>query len=252
MVLHSTVIIPLLFVSGILVGMFSAVVGGGALVVIPLFAFLGLPLTIAIATMRISAFVQQIVSVGAFWKEKSIEWRSAIWVGLFCMPGSYLGAHLVLHINERLLSIIVAVCMVALLVVTLTTNKKKLQRKTKPAKYRWLILAATGLGMGIYGGFYGAGFSTVLMLIFSLIGGLNLLTASGNSSVSALLMAIPATYIFVHAGVVDWSVFFPFTLGGIIGSWLGVENAAKFGLKWIEPLLIGIVCISVVKLVFFK
>jgi uncharacterized membrane protein YfcA len=249
--IHLTVLAPLLFVAGLLVSMFSSVVGGGALIAIPLFAILGLPLPAAIATMRMSALVQQVANVGIFSKEKSIEWKSAVWVGVFSMPGAYFGAKSVLHINERLLSFIVVGCMLVLLFVLLKTDKKKLNLKTKAHKYKWPILAATGIVMGFYGGFYGAGFATVLMMVFSLVGGAKLLTASGNAAVAALLMGIPATYVFVRAGVVDWTIFWPFTVGGLIGSYIGIEEAAHFGLRWIEPLLIGVVCISVAKLILY-
>lgn len=248
---HLTATTLLLMVVGAFVGMFSSVVGGGALVLIPLFVFLGAPLAGAIATLRLSALIQQGVTVAAFWKERSIEWKSALWVGLWCLPGSYVGAHIVLNINERLLSIIVAACMVGLLVGSFIINKKKVVKKRKPNKQRWKILAVTGLIMGVYGGFYGAGFSTVLMLVFSLVGGVSLLVSSGNSSVAALLMGVPASIVFLRAGVVHWDLFLPVTIGGVIGSWIGVEEAAHWGMRWVQTLLVLVVFGSVVKLIFY-
>lgn len=241
----------ILFVIGGVTGIYSSVVGGGALIIIPLFSFLGVPLPAAIATMRLSSVAQQFSALLAFYKERSIEWKTALWAGIWCVPSAFLGASLTIHINIHLLSYLIAGIMLLLLIFMFKLDLKAVKRKKKLARHRWLILALAGIVLGIYGGFYGAGFATLFMLVFMLTGSKKLIDASADSSVAAFMMACAASLLFLHAHLFRWDLFIPVTLGGVIGSWYGVEWAAKFGMNWIKSLLVIVVIISVVKLVFF-
>jgi uncharacterized membrane protein YfcA len=256
---HVTPLTILLFLTGGLAGVYSSVVGGGALLVVPALTLLGAPLAPAIATMRVSSVIQQLVCIGAFRERKGIDWKPALWIGVWCMPGAYLGAHLVLRLSERTLSYVVAVLMVILLVLTFHSHlfDIKKEKKGKPKKRTFTHLQLLGFGLlsmviGIYGGFYGAGFSTLIMFFFWLFTGTSVFRGSGDASVVSFFMAIASAIPFIHARLIHWDLFWPLTLGGVIGCWVGVGLAAKYGIRWIRPLLVVVVVASVIKLLFFK
>ena len=242
----------LLFLVGILTGIYSSVVGGGAIITVPLFTFLGVPLPAAIATMRLSSVIQQFTALLAFSKERDIEWKVGLWTGLWCIPSAYLGAMLTLRISVHHLSYAIAVIMVLLLIATFKLDLKKIKQRRKLTAYHWPLLAIAGIVLGFYGGFYGAGFSTMLMFIFILTGTKKLIQSSADASVAAFMMACAASVLFWHAHLLRWELFIPITLGGMIGSWCGVEWAAKFGMNWIKSLLVFVVIISAIKLLFFS
>ncbi|MEI6477799.1 MAG: sulfite exporter TauE/SafE family protein [bacterium] len=239
-----------LFLLGLLTGMYSAVVGGGAILLVPVFSLMGTPLAVAIATMRLGAVFQQLVATAAFWKEGKIAWKPAAWITAICVPGAYLGARLAVHLDPHMLSYVVAVLMFILLGVVLCFDRGRL-RKRPAIRYAWPILIVFALVLGFYGGFYGAGFSTLLMLAFIYIGGFGILESSANASLAAFVMSAVASVVFVGAGDVDWQLFLPVTAGGVIGAWLGVESAVKFGGKWVHALLLIVLAGSIVRLILF-
>ena len=240
---------------GFMVGSFSSIVGGGALVLIPLFSALGTPLSVAIATMRLSSVLQQGVCVVSFSQRGLIEWRRALWAGFWCIPGALLGAHLVLHLSERMLAYGVASLMFILLLVTLSFNPKKLEnhhQKNQPHPWRWALLALASLVLGVYGGFYGAGFSTLLMMVCVGVGSVSLISASADASVAALFMSIASSLLFFGAHLVAWPIFVPVTVGGMLGSWLGVRWAAQWEVGWIRALLATVVSLSILTFIFYS
>jgi uncharacterized membrane protein YfcA len=248
--LHSPVAFLILFVTGAVVGTFSSVVGGGALITVPVIAlFGGVPLASAIATMRLSAAVSQTVTVAAFAKRKDVAWAPAFWISLCCMPGAYLGARLVLHLDQRVLAYVIAALMLILMLLTPRAHKAAHGRRVRLPKYWRLCMGVVAFFLGIYGGFYGAGFSTFIMfmLMFEKI---PMLTASGTASVATVAMSVAASLPFLHAHLVRFELFIPMTLGSALGSWYGVGMAETYGMRWLKPVLFLVVVGFTVKLIF--
>lgn len=239
---------PVLFLIGFLVSTYSSVVGGGALILVPFFTLIGQSVPAAIGTMRLSSLFQQPVCIAAFQKRGKLDWRMGLWAGLWSMPGGYLGARLVLALDERFVTAVVVVIMILLLLCS-PHFKHATSGKRKKLPMRWFLLALISLFLGVYGGFYGAGFSTILMVLFFWLGGLDIIAASGTASLATFLMAITASYPFLQAGIVDWSLLVPLTAGGVLGSWFGVGWAVKYGWRWVHSLLIVLVVASSLKLI---
>ena len=247
--LSSLVISPLLFVIGTAVGTFSSVVGGGALIMVPaVTTFAGLPLAGAIATLRLSAACSQTVTVAAFARRKDVSWVPALWISLLCIPGGYLGAKLVLHFNEKALGYAIASLMLVLLLITPKLSHAARCKPLLPPHWR-IVTGISALVLGMYGGFYGAGFSTLIMFLL-MLEGLPMLTASGSASVATVFMSFAASVPFLHAHLIDWQIFIPLTAGSAIGSWFGVGMAERYGLRWLRPLLAIVVISFALKLVF--
>jgi uncharacterized protein len=239
-----------LFLLSMFAATFSSVVGGAALLLIPALNIAGLPLIAAIATVRPAAIAWQVVGIVAFRQEGDIQWRPALWAALWCMPGGFLGAELAIHVEGRLLSIIVALILLVLTAALIPFDKKHL-KKARPVRffYAWLGLVC-GI-LGVYGGFYGACFSTFIMVAFVFLGGMDLMVASGSASVVSLGMSLAAGYPFIRSGLVDWQLMLPVMLGGCIGAWYGVELAVHRGIGWVKRLLILVMVATALKLIFF-
>jgi uncharacterized protein len=240
----------LLFVSALLTGIYAVIVGGGALVLIPLFTLLGAPIHIAIGTSRVVGILPELIGVINFTRKKAINWKQALWFSLWGMIGGYLGARTVLDINELTLSYIVGALLLLLLLLLPYLDKAK-DKLVPTRKVKFFLYIILGLVLGFYGGFFGAGFGTFAMYIFVLLGGLSLIKSVGNSRVLTLLMALTASYVFIIQGAVDWNLFLPTTLGMSVGAWVGSKWAVSFDAGWIKVLLALIIIASVIKLFFF-
>jgi uncharacterized membrane protein YfcA len=241
----------ILFLAGLIAGIYSSVVGGGALLLIPVFTLMGTPLIAAIATMRLSATASQLVSVAAFWRKGVIDWKQSLWVSAWCMPGAFIGAHLVLRIDQKILSYTIAILMLVLFFATTRMDTKKFKKPKKFTRNTEISLGVLAFALGVYGGFYGAGFSTIILFMFMMFAGTPVFKSSGDASVVSFFVAATASIPFLFAHLVRWDLFYPVTLGAVIGSWIGVDLASHYGMRWIRPLLLAIVVLSSVKLILF-
>ena len=149
--------LPILFSSGIFVGFFAASVGGGALVSFPIFLLTGLPVHTAVASNRFAALLQTSSSSLKFLQAGKTDLKNSMKFAAFACAGSVIGAQLTLSINEKHLNLAAAIMMALVTVFTiikrnLGTKSRLIKRKPTP-----LLYLAT-FTLGIYGGFFGAGF----------------------------------------------------------------------------------------------
>jgi hypothetical protein len=244
-----------LFIVGIFVGIYASVVGGGALLLVPFFSLLGTPITVAIGTMRASAVVQEGVSAITFASKKSIEWGKAIPIGFCTVIGGYAGARLVLDIDRRIVAYVVAATLVSLLILVpiVTKRQRRQTNDSEPVrptmKFSWWLIVPISVALGVYGGFYGGAFGTLMLFFFTFVGGSSLLESAGNARVIGFLMSLAAAFVFTSGHLIDWSLFVPMTFGLIIGSVIGVKAAVRYGASWIRWLLTAVVIASAIKLV---
>ncbi|MCC7318798.1 MAG: sulfite exporter TauE/SafE family protein, partial [Bacteroidales bacterium] len=64
-----------LVVSGTIVGFINTLAGGGTVISLSLFLFLGLPIDVANGTNRIAIVLQNLTSVSMFRRKKVLEFR---------------------------------------------------------------------------------------------------------------------------------------------------------------------------------
>jgi len=239
-----------LFFLSMFAATYSTVVGGAALLLIPALSFVGLPLITAIATVRLVSLFLQSVSIAAFAGKHDIAWKPALWTAFWSIPGGLVGAHIAISINPTVLAYIVGGLLLVLVALILPFNKHLL-RQSHQSRFFYAWMAAAALALGVYGGFYGASFSTFVMVLFVMLGGQSLLVASGNSSVVSVALTLAVLPAFIRAGLVNWYFAVPLIAGGSIGAWYGVDIAIHKGFAWIKHLLVFVMIASAIKLFFF-
>ena len=62
------------------------------LLTLPLLMFLGLPANVANGTNRVAIFLQNIVAVGSFKKQKIFHYSEGIWLAIPATVGAFLGS----------------------------------------------------------------------------------------------------------------------------------------------------------------
>lgn len=256
-----------LFIVGVLVGLYDSVVGSGGIALTAVLSFLNVPPALTIGTMRTVTLIQESVSLVAFLRKKLVEIKLSLFIGLVAAGTSILGAKYVFLVPDYALKIIIVTVMLVLAVlIPLLRIKKKTYRpiyiiKTLYAelieedttvvaisKQRLIILFLSFGLLGLYGGFYGAGFGTIALMLFTYVGRTNLLVGAGNSRMVGFLVSLAAGIIFLNNGAVSWTHFIPLAGGTIIGAWFGVDFADKFGTKYIKLLLTFAVIVISIKL----
>lgn len=238
-----------LFIAGLVAGMYGSIIGGGGLIGFPSLILIGVGTETAIATGRFNAVFMEGSSVVAFARKKLVRWRQALPLALIAVPTSILGARIVTSINETFVNTIVALILVSLLfLLPRIKSSQKEDTKIINSRSNFMKMAFLVFALALYGGFYGAGFGTMIMFPLLIFGGNTLLESSGGARLIGLFMSVAASVVFISNGLVDFSLALPQLLGGIIGAQIGVHFADKIDAKKIKLALGAVILISVAKL----
>ena len=100
----------LLFLISLVANVFSAFAGGGAgLLQFPALIFLGLPFGVALATHKVASVALGVGATARHWREKSLEWRFAMFILAAGLPGVLLGAVYILDVPDQIARIALGV-----------------------------------------------------------------------------------------------------------------------------------------------
>ena len=171
----------------------------------------------------------------------------AVWAAIMALPGSYLGTRLAMAVgNERMtLFMLCALPMVAAAVIV----KKKTPDAPKPmTRARVAACAAIGLIVGMYDGFFGPGTGTFLIILFTWVGGMDMVTASGTAKPVNLASNLSSLITRICAGQVLFSLAIPAMVLSIAGGSIGAKLAVTRGAKFIRYVTIGVLALITVKL----
>jgi len=240
--------IIILICSGIIVGFINTLAGGGTVVSLSVFMFLGLPPLVANGTNRIGIVFQNATAVAYFQKNKLIDWRFIARLAAPVILGSLAGAGITGFLSNKLFQYIFA-GVVILFGISLIFNPDKyihertdlVNRKISIQQYLLYFL------LGIYGGFVHVGIGYLLLAVLVLSNGYNLLKANILKNVLVLLYVPFSLIIFTLQGNVYWSFGLIHAIGNMIGAGLAAHLAVKKGapfIRYIVLVLIGIVILQ--------
>jgi uncharacterized protein len=119
--------ITLLIVSGIFVGFINTLAGGGTIISLSLFMFMGLPANIANGTNRIAVILQNLTSAKEFGQKKMLDFRKGTILALPTIAGAIVGAQVATDIDADVFEKALGVIMILMLYFILTKPAKWLK-----------------------------------------------------------------------------------------------------------------------------
>lgn len=234
-----------LIVSGIFVGFINTLAGGGTIISLSLFMFMGLPVDVANGTNRIAVILQNMTSVTTFRKQKLLDVRKALWLSAPAVAGSVLGAQLSVQIDEATFRKAIAVVMLMMVFFILTKPSRWLKgredlQKQKVSPLQMLIFFA----IGVYGGFVQVGVGYFLLAGIVLGAGYDLVKANAIKVFIVLLYTVFALLVFIWHNKVNWQFGLVHAIGNIIGAFVASRYAAAWGANFVRWFIIVIILIS--------
>jgi uncharacterized membrane protein YfcA len=150
--------IMLLIFSGILVGFINTLAGGGTIISLSLFMFMGLPANVANGTNRIAVILQNLTSVSEFGRKKMLDFKKGTALAIPTVIGAILGAQIATDINEEVFEKALAIVMIVMVYFIVVKPSKWLrgQQELIGKKVNWIQLVIFFL-IGVYGGFVQVG-----------------------------------------------------------------------------------------------
>lgn len=243
-------LILLLIASGVAVGFINTLAGGGTIISISTFMAMGLPIITAAGTNRIPIILQNLVASIIFRKQKMFKISEALKLSLPVMAGSLIAAQFTTSLTSDLFSVIF---MFGLLVfaILLFYKPESWRREVrdytiKRELWHWIVLFVIGL----YAGSIYVGMGYMVIGLFVLAMGYDLIQANAMKNFMALMVAPVSIIPFVLSSQVDYRMGFIHGIGNIIGAYIASKYAINLGPKFIRGLLILMVFCSIVQTLY--
>lgn len=241
------IVCPLVFLAGLV----DSIAGGGGLIALPAYLLTGLPPHTAIATNKLSSAIGTTVSTARLIRHLDLPLAA---VSVICaLIGSALGSRLSLLASEQLIEYLLVPILI--MVAYYVMRKKNLgsdsEESPLPRCNMYLLSAISSLLIGCYDGFYGPGTGTFLLLIFTGLLKLNVLTASANMKAVNLASNIGSLTVFLLNGKVLFALGIPAALFSLAGHYVASGLVVKNGAKIVRPIILVVLGILFVKILFF-
>lgn len=241
------ILFPLIFLAGFV----DSIAGGGGLISLPAYLFIGVPSHYALGTNKLSSTIGTVFSTLRYAKGRAIVYSVGIPSVLGALIGSYTGAKIALFLSTELLKIVLTflIPIAALFVLFGRTKEKEQNNTARLSKLKTYLLSLfIGLTIGMYDGFFGPGTGTFLIILYVSLLNLTHVSASGTAKIVNLSSNVGALVTFIIGGKVIYSLGLPAALFGIAGNWIGSGLALKKGSKIIRPVMVGVLSLLFVKI----
>ena len=238
------IVCPMVFLASFV----DAVAGGGGLISLPAYLLAGVPPKLAIGTNKLSSATGTVFSTARYCKNGCFDLKLALPSIVVALIGSYIGAKIVLVTSDEILKYVL---IIVLPVTAFFVLKKKNfdQVKNKPKrKKKFIIAVLASFIIGMYDGFYGPGTGTFLILIYTGLVKLDLLTASGNTKLVNLSSNVAALVTFIFSGNIVYALGFAASVFSIAGHYLGAGMVMKSGTKIVKPIIILVILLLLIKI----
>jgi uncharacterized protein len=237
-------------------GLINALAGGGTLITFPMLTFVGLPAVAANVTNTVALSPGYLGATFAQLKDLKGQERRVWLFAPASVVGGIIGGVLLLNTGEKLFRDLVPYLILlasALLAVQDPIRAWVLRpigdTGSTPAKRdRW---ASIPVGIAaIYGGYFGAGLSVIVLAVLGLLLDESLTRLNALKQSISFSVNIAAAIFFVFSGQVVWSAAFVMAIGALVGGVLGGRLAGRIKastLRWVV-VVIG-VAVAIIYLV---
>lgn len=155
----------LLFFVGIAAGVLNVMAGGGSAITLPMLIFLGLDSPLANGTNRLAVFIQCIVTVISFRRERYSDFKTSLRLAACALPGAVLGAVAAVKMDSLLFQKVLGIFILVMVATVLLPKSVKNENRIGETSGGWLIYPVM-LGIGFIGGLHqvGIGFFMIAAL----------------------------------------------------------------------------------------
>lgn len=234
---------PLVFLAGFI----DSIAGGGGLISLPAYIFAGIPIHLAMGTNKLSSSIGTFTASITFFIHKKIWIKLALVSALFALVGSWIGASMALWVSETALKTVLIFVLPVMALFVLRPRKEVVI--SPKDKFPWAQITLITFLVGMYDGFIGPGTGSMLIFGFVSVIGMSYTQASANAKLVNLASGIAALITFGFSAQVDVVLGLSAALFSITGNVAGSLMAVKYGKKLIQPLLIVVFGILMIKMI---
>jgi len=212
-------------------GGINSVAGGGTLISFPALVWLGLPAITANATSTVAIWPGSLGSIWGFRSEFGQVAPKLKWLSISSVIGGGIGAILLRStpamLFERLVPFLILFATILFVAEDPIRNKLRGRNGTNGIGMASALILT--LFVAIYGGYFGAGMSIMMLSSLSFLGMIDILQRNALTSLFSLCVNGVAAILFISLGMVDWHYFLPMAMAAAIGGYGAAGLARRVG-----------------------
>ena len=241
----------LVVLAGMAAGTINVVVGSGTLITFPVLLAIGLPPVTANVSNAVGLFPGSFVGAYGYRSELTGQRDRVIRLGVAASLGALVGAVLLLVLPASAFATIVPILIVLALVLVLIG----------PRVSAWVGRSSTGgpgrvtvplmvviFACGVYGGYFGAAQSVLIMGIFGLMLHDTIQRQNGLKNIIAGMVNAVAALLFVFFRHVDWQAAGLIAAGAIVGGAIGARVGKRLSPAVLRAVIVVIGVAALIKL----
>jgi uncharacterized protein len=222
-------------------GFINALAGGGTLVSFPVLMALGLPPVAANVTNTVALCPGYIGGIVAQRRDFAAQKKRLYAILPLSLLGGVTGGLILLNTGEKAFNGIVPyLILLACLLLAIQVPLKKWMQERSGKTHSTLVKRAGAAIMlflaSVYGGYFGAGVSVIVIAILGLIYDDTLTSLNVLKQAISFSINISAAVYFAFSGKVDWKFALVMMLGAVAGGLIGGRFAGRIKpgtLRWI-------------------
>jgi uncharacterized protein len=235
----------LIILAAMAAGMVNALAGGGTLITFPTLTFIGLPAVSANVTNTVALVPGYLGATFAQAKDLKGQRTRLLFLIPAAVVGGLIGGYLLLNTGEKLFRELVPYLILlasGLLAIQdplrkwLTRRKAGQPERVVSEKRMAMLAAFPVLLAAIYGGYFGAGLSVIVLAVLGLTIEDNLTRLNALKQFVSFSTNLAAALVFVFSGQVVWLVALVMMVGALAGGAIGGRLAGRIQpstLRWI-------------------
>ncbi len=226
-------------------GAIGAITGGNSLINVPLMIAVGMSPRQAVATNMFAVTFMTLSATARFARAGMLKTRLLLPLGAITFVTSALGALIAVKLSESVVKLVVGVSMAAL-VVFIALQRGSTPPPPTPGRRLAGYLGATLLG--VYGGFFSGGYTTLMTVLCVVCFGLTMMASVAITKPVNLVSCVAASAVFFAGGLIDLRIGLPLAGANLAGGWLGAHFALKGGDRFVRLLFLLTVAALAAKL----
>lgn len=234
-----------LILAAVAAGLVNALAGGGTLITFPVLTAVGIPAVAASITNTVALCPGYFGATMAQRNDLKGQESRLRWLVPASILGGVLGGILLLNTGERLFRTLVPylILLASALMAVQDPMRAWLQRRAKAGAKPGLPEVGAALPVGlaaVYGGYFGAGLSVIVLATLGLVLDDNLTRLNALKQAISLSVNVAAAIFFVFTGQVVWLAAGVMAVGALAGGALGGRLAGR-----IKPQTLRIIVIAI-------
>jgi uncharacterized protein len=237
--------ILLAFLAAFVAGAINAVAGGGTLVSFPVLMALGLPPLAANVTNTVALCPGYFGGIFAQRKDFNSQKRRLYTILPLSILGGIAGGLILLNTGEKAFDGIVPyLIFLACGLLAIQVPVKRWMQSGSGKKHSTLLKRFGAAGLlffaSVYGGYFGAGVSVIVLAILGLIYDDSLTSLNVLKQAISFSINVSAAIYFAFSGKVDWWIAIVMMVGAVTGGLMGGKFAGSIKpgiLRWIVVII---------------